>query len=173
MPRILLTLILLTCTIGSFILPELCQTNADLAYARKVKVKLKTPSEKKGNTTTYQKRIAPVDSLELIALTPLIQFSGFDKAASSTKESFLVTNKSDRHISGLEIEITYTDMSDRMLHKRSQTLTMEIPPAETRMATIKSFDSQKSLYYFRSNPPRKGGIPFKVSIRVTGVYTPR
>lgn len=172
MRRFPLTFILLTFAIGCLILPELCHTSADFAYARKVKLKLKTPTDKKGQTTTYQKRIAPVDSLELISLVSMIQFSGFDKAASSSKESFLVTNNSDRHISGLEIELTYRDMSDRMLHKRLQTLTLEIPPSETRMATIKAFDAQKSLYYFRSNPPRKGGIPFKVSISITSISTP-
>lgn len=99
--------------------------------------------------------VLPVDS---------VVFSGYDKPAAATKEAFLVTNKTDVTLCGITVSITYKDMKDRMLHKRSSTIKCSIPPGETRKLEIPTWDSQMSYYYFRSAEPKRTATPYKVEI---------
>lgn len=97
----------------------------------------------------------PVDS---------VIFSGYDKPATATKEAFLTTNKTDVTLIEITVSITYKDMKDRMLHKRSSIIKCNIPPGETRKLEIPTWDSQMSYYYFRSAEPKRTATPYKVEI---------
>lgn len=99
--------------------------------------------------------LLPVDS---------IVFSGYDKPAAASKEAFLVTNNTDVTLLETTVSVTYKDMEDRMLHKRSSTIKCNIPPGETRKLEIPTWDSQMSYYYFRSAEPRRTATPYKVDI---------
>lgn len=148
--------------------------------AKKVKTKLNPPSAQKGknrnagrsgNLQGERIRIK-TDSATLSILKPMLGFSGFDKPASSSKETFLITNNSDTEIAGVLLEITYLDLQGRMIHRRNSDINVSIPPAETRMVELPTFDVQKSLYYKESNPPSryKSAIPFDVRISIKEIY---
>lgn len=76
-----------------------------------------------------------------------ISFSGFDKPQSSARETFFITNHTDRTMSGLTLYIEYLMPDGRQLHKRFVKLVCNIPPGETRQAEIESWDKQKSFYF--------------------------
>ena len=94
-----------------------------------------------------------------------ITFAGYDKQATSLRETFHIINSSQLTLRKVEFEITYKDMQGRMLHKRTATVGCYIPPGETRKADTKTWDSQNSFYYYLSNPPRRVATPYQVEIR--------
>ncbi len=144
----------------------LCAALLTEADAKKVRLKLSAPSSasRQSEAVRLPQEGAALDSLQLDTARKLIRFSGFEKTASSVKETFYISNDSDFDISEIEVEITYRDTKGRMLHKREERLNVNIPPHETRMVTIRALDTQKSLYYYKSKPPRNGGMPFEVEI---------
>lgn len=91
-----------------------------------------------------------------------IAFSGYDKAQQSASESFFITNNTDRTMSGVTMYIEYLMPDGRQLHKRFIRLSCDIPPGETRHADVPSWDSQKTFYYEKSAPSRRGGTPYTV-----------
>lgn len=91
-----------------------------------------------------------------------IAFSGFDKPQSSTTETFFITNNTDRTMSGVALYIEYTTLDGRQLNKRYVKLACDIPPGETRQASLDSWDKQKSFYAEHSTPSRHAGTPFHV-----------
>ncbi len=96
-----------------------------------------------------------------------ITLSGFDKLLKSAKETFFATNNTNHDITGIEIEITYTDMSGRMLHKRKCFVETDIPSGETRHITISTWDAQRTFYYYRSSTQKhSNGTPFRVKCKV-------
>jgi len=99
--------------------------------------------------------LLPVDS---------VVFSGYDKPANAGKEAFLVTNNTGVTLLEITVIITYKDMEDRMLHKRSSTIKCHIPQGETRKLEIPTWDSQMSYYYFRSAEPKRIATPYQVNI---------
>lgn len=99
-----------------------------------------------------------------------IEFSGFDKPQSSTAETFMITNHTDRTMTGVNLYIDYLDMQGRQLTKKFLKLSCSIPPGETRMAEVKSFDNQKTYYYHLSTPSRKKGAPFTVVFDPVAFY---
>lgn len=108
-----------------------------------------------------------VDFCNLIQ--PAIRFYGFDKTVGSSMESFFISNGLDDAISELEIDITYTDMKGRQLHRRSVKLDCSIPPKETMRTDIKSWDTQKSFYFHQSVKPKRQATPFAVKIDLLSV----
>lgn len=103
------------------------------------------------------------------SIRPLIRFYGFDKTVTGNKESFFVSNSLDREIIGMEIDITYTDMKGRQLHKRTVHLDSKLPTGETRRYDISSWDTQKSFYFHRSVKPRRQATPFDVKLELISV----
>lgn len=91
-----------------------------------------------------------------------IAFSGYDKPRNSSVETFFITNNTDRTMSGVTMYVEYLMPDGRQLHKRFVRLVCVIPPGETRMAELQSWDKQKSFYYEGSEAPRRGGTPYKV-----------
>ena len=137
--------------------------------ARKVALRLKVPQSRQ-NEMVHLPPGEVLDSAMLVATADSIRFAGFEKNASSTVESFFVTNNSPLAIRRRTLRITCRDLQGRMLHRREEDIDLDLPQDETRRVSLKSFDLQKNLYYFRSNPPRRGGMPFTVEIEVTGIW---
>lgn len=104
-------------------------------------------------------------------LDSIVSLSGFDKPISSDYESFFIENAGNSKIVRLWITIDYLNSGDRQIHSRKEVLRTEIPPGESRQVSFRSFDRQRSFYYYKSRKPRteQGVAPFKVSISVDSV----
>lgn len=148
------------------------------ADAKKIRqsLKVETKSQKENREERYRKKMETKVSVKngFVFLSPegekmtfpkdSVIISGYDKPASALKEAFLITNNTRFSIKEITVEITYTDMTGRMLHKRTAGLRCLIPPYETRKLEISTWDSQLSYYYFRSAESRRPAIPYKVAI---------
>lgn len=99
-----------------------------------------------------------------------IEFNGFDKLLKNGKESFFITNHTDRTLTGVTLYIDYRTPDGRQLTKRFIKLSCNIPAGETRKADIQTFDTQRSFYYLRSERPKKGGNPFDVIFDPVAYY---
>lgn len=93
-----------------------------------------------------------------------ISFSGYEKETNSDNESFIIVNGSDQVLTGFEARIEYLDITDRMLHSREVKERCHVPPGEARKMDIRSWDRQRSYYYYLGNEPRKVATPYKVVI---------
>ena len=99
-----------------------------------------------------------------------ISFSGYDKPQSSRRETFLITNNTDRMMTGLTLYIDYRTPDGRQLHKKFIKLSCRIPAGETRQAEIASWDTQSTYYYHLSRPSRNGGAPYTVVFDPVAYY---
>ncbi len=163
MARYFLSIIILVLLIGPAAMPK------------KTALKLKAPVESKGKKGN-RPEIGPLegDSLEFSGLIGEISFSGFDKPASSRRETFLISNSSGQHLKGVEVRILYRDPEGRMLHSREEKIMIDIPAGETRQADIRSFDTQQTYYYRLSRPPKRSAAqPFDVEITPIRIFLPR
>lgn len=97
-------------------------------------------------------------------------FSGYDKEATSSNESFILSNPTDRTITGFKVRIDYLDMKNRMLHSREVEASCFIPPGESRRIDIKSWDLQHVYYYYLGNEPRRVATPFQVAFHPMSVW---
>ena len=105
------------------------------------------------------------DTISVATDTAAVDFTGYEKLLTSTKESFFVTNNTDSLISRLVVKIEYFDMKHRRLDSRTVTFDIDIAPGETRKADIKSWDKQKVFYYYRSRQPKVAqATPYRVRI---------
>ncbi len=98
-----------------------------------------------------------------------VTFSGFDKPGRSSKESFFITNHTDRTLSGISLYIDYLTPDGKQLHKRWIRLNCHIPPGETRKADISSWDSQRAFHYIQSQDTRTSS-PFTVIFDPVAYY---
>ena len=132
--------------------------------ARKQRLRLKATSEK----SNEEKSIKDTNSLLMDSLANVysdsIRFSGFDKIASSKKESVFVSNNSL-----LLLTISYHDLEGRQLHSQTVKINTDLPAGETRKIDFPSFDTQGAFYYYKSNAPRRRATPFKVKIQLSGI----
>ena len=99
--------------------------------------------------------------------TACITIAGYDKPANATKETFFVVNNTDRTITGLTITLNYTDMQGRQLHQATHTISCSIPPRQTRMTAVPSWDRQPSFHYHLGATPRKQSTPYDVSCSIS------
>lgn len=99
-----------------------------------------------------------------------IEFTGYDKPQSSASETFFITNRTDRTLTGTTLYLEYLDMEGKQLHKKFVKLTCVIPPGETRIANIPSWDKQKRFHYIKSEASKKGGLPFRVVFDPVAFY---
>lgn len=141
--------------------------------AKKSTLRLTPPKKEKKSNQNSIKNWIEADSVLLDATSPQIEFSGYDKPYNSKKETFLFSNNSSRYIAGAVVKIEYFDLQDRMINAREETIIKSIPPGETRLIAIKSFDPQSTLYYHRSRAPRSGGQPFDVKISILSLLLPK
>ncbi len=104
----------------------------------------------------------------LPASAAAISLSGYDKPNTATRETFFVTNHlgGDSLLLWLEVELTYTNLAGRLLHKRIVAKPCSIPAGETRLLEIPSWDRNNNFHYYRSTPPqRRPSIPYRVTSR--------
>lgn len=99
-----------------------------------------------------------------------IAFAGYDKNQSSDKETFFITNNTDRTLRAITLYIEYQTPEGNQLHKKFLKLSCNVPPGETRMAEIKSWDSNHTFYYQASRPSRGGGSPYIVRFDPIAYY---
>lgn len=149
------------------------------ANARKIKTRHTLPKETAKNqkdfasgNSTGKENILSQESDSIVfseRIAPGIRFYGFDKTVGSSIESFFISNGLEETLTGLEVEITYTDMKGRQLHKRVVHIDCDIPSGETMRTDIKSWDNQKSFYFHQSVKPKRQATPFDVIIRPLSV----
>lgn len=153
MKRIIIAIILAAVLAGA--------TDAAARWRRPVKPS--TPAARASITAQ-----AAVAEDTVVVDSGLITVAGFEKTLRSSRESMFVTNHTELPVCALQLDITYKDMSGRMLHKQSQWVSADIPPGETRMVAVMSFDRQNLFYYHLSPlPPRATrATPFKVWVEV-------
>lgn len=100
-----------------------------------------------------------------------VTFSGYDKPQQSSAETFFITNNTDRTLTGVNLYIDYRMADGRQLTRRFFRLSCVIPPGETRMAEIESWDKQRSFVYEKSkSSARHPGTPYKVSFDPVAYY---
>lgn len=96
-----------------------------------------------------------------------VPLSGYDKPLQATRETLCATNNTSRCIAGIVLEITYTDLSGRQIHRRRVTVSADIPPGETRLLAFRSWDVNHTFFYRLGPRPRKSGVtPYDVSVRI-------
>lgn len=105
-----------------------------------------------------------VTSDTLLNTDNLLYICGYEKALRSSRETIFIHNPTDSVIDHISLTIQYLDTSGRMIHKRSLSHDVDIPPKETRRYDIPSWDTQKSYYYIQGDRPRKTATPYDVSI---------
>lgn len=99
-----------------------------------------------------------------------VTYSGYDKTAGSNRESFFITNGTDRMLAGVSLYIDYLSMDSVQMHRRFVHIPTSIPSGETRRVDIRSWDRQKTLYYHLSPRPRKKATPYDVSFIPIAIY---
>lgn len=108
----------------------------------------------------------PVDTIYNV--TDSVIASGFDKPLRATQETLFIINRSSRHITSISFDIEYRDMRDRMLHRTTHTLNVDIPANETRYIKFPTFDKNSQFYYHLSKKPSRTtqATPFKVALNI-------
>lgn len=159
-----ISLRLSVCMIMVSVLAAVCAPDS---YARKIKT-----SHKTAKTSSQSAVLSDPPTLTVYAdttpdwgvLAGKIRFSGFDKTPSSNKESFFITNSTDSIMKGLTVEIEYTDLKERLLHKRSVAIDCDIPPKDTRRVDVPTWDIQHAFRHYRCSPTKRPTTPFRVKI---------
>lgn len=151
-----------------------CFCFANDFYARKIKSKLPIKVGKTENNVPISDNSQFLTSVSDSSANfndfrNKIKFYGFDKTASSSIESFFVSNQLNLTLKRITLEITYFDLQKRQLHSQSVSFDCDIPSGETRRQDIKSWDTQKAFYFFQSAKPRRQATPFSVSFNLKSV----
>ena len=124
-------------------------------------------------TTSVEKKVQKI-RFDTIAVTSQadIRLSGYDKPLNSRKESMFVSNKLPCRIVGLNIRLSYSDMSGHTLHEEVIDLHDDIPAGATRRVEFPSWDRQNSFYYYRGRQPRVANVtPYRVTCMVISYIT--
>ncbi len=154
MKQLVLTLLLLTACV-------------QFTHARKT-----TRRGLKVNTETVKPPSAVNDTI--IADSSAITYSGYDKPLRTVYETMLLTNHLTTPVKAIELHLEYYDLQGRMLHSRKCWIHIAIPSGETRLAKIRSWDTQQSFYYHRSRRPRNAtATPYTVRSGITRVILDR
>lgn len=93
-----------------------------------------------------------------------VVFSGYDKATSTGKESFFITNNADKTLKQIDIDVEYLTPDRRQLHRRHVSLKCDIAPGDTENVVIDSWDKQHSFHYIKSRGGKRS-IPYEVKFR--------
>lgn len=108
---------------------------------------------------------APGDTLRAsdVDLSLSVTLAGYDKPLTASKETLHVVNLSTTDtITGLSFTIDYLDRRGRQLHSRRVDLRCDIPPAETRIVSFPTWDTQRSFYYALGPKPRRLSTPYTI-----------
>lgn len=95
-----------------------------------------------------------------------ITIADYDKPLRSNYETIFVTNRYQRKLIQITINIDYIDMNGSQLHSRSVTVECDIPPGATRQLHTRAWDRQKAFYHHttRSKPRSPHARPYKVVV---------
>lgn len=95
-----------------------------------------------------------------------ITIADYDKPLRSNFETIFVTNRHQRKLVQITINIDYIDMNGSQLHSRSVTVECDIPPGATRQLQMRAWDRQKAFYHHttRSKPRSPHARPYKVVV---------
>lgn len=148
-----------------FIIPILLIILPLSVSARKTGYRLptkETDKEKRAQKEAGTFRVSISDDTLSMYSRRNIIFSGYEKKLQSTRESFFITNHTDRVILSVELSIEYLTPDGRQLNRKFHRIDCHIPPGETRAVDIKSWDTQRAFYYLPSEPERASGAPFIV-----------
>lgn len=116
--------------------------------------------------------VADADTLPSSVDPDAISIKGYTKKASDSKESFFVTNHTNRPISQLRLRMRYTTTQGEPLHERVATVNVTLGVGETRLVSVRSWDTQRRFYYYAGTKPRKSATPYKVAYRLIGYSIP-
>lgn len=154
----------------------ICSSNfCSRLQARKIKHTYKksiSSAEKDENQYTAGSQAISSDCLDCggnYRLSDII-FSGYDKKRTSDKESFFVTNTTDRVLTGFSLYINYVDRLGNQLHKQYIKKPCLIPPGETHKIDIRSWDTQHSFFYQKSETNPKKGDPYTITFDPVTIY---
>ncbi len=149
---------------------------ATMTYARKTGYKLTVRDENKADKEEQQMSKGSfmvasqcTDCNNGYKLSQIL-FTGYEKPQNSSTETFFITNNTDRTMTGITLYIEYLTTDNRQLHKRFVRLSCNIPPGETRLADLTSWDKQKSFHYEKSAQSKRGGIAYKVIFDPVSYY---
>lgn len=124
------------------------------------------------DTRTTRKKLVKAEQdvtavTESTTLSPdSITIADYDKPLRSNYETIFVTNRHQRKLVQITINIDYIDMNGSQLHSRSVTVECEIPPGATRQLHTRAWDRQKAFYHHttRSKPRSPHARPYKVVV---------
>ena len=124
------------------------------ADGKNTRRRLIKPSRRPVLTTTPTP--IPTDTItDITQINTILKISDYQKTVRSRVESMLLTNLSATDtIKAVTIDLNYTDAEGRQLNRRELTLTVTVPPGETRHASSTSWDRQQLFYYHLTPPAR-------------------
>ena len=99
-----------------------------------------------------------------------VEISGYQKPAGSDKETFSVTNNTDKTLAAIGLNLEYLTPEGRQIHKRFVKADCEVPPGETRIMDLRSWDRQRSWYYAHGQKPRKQARPYDVKLDIVNLH---
>ncbi|MCM1378057.1 MAG: hypothetical protein NC097_07000 [Clostridium sp.] len=140
--------------------------------AKKIALKLKTDrkASARKNHNLIELTASESDTLLRDTIFNKIVITGYDKPATSSKESFFLTNNSGRKIASIEIEIIYQTMDGRRLDRVVREIKKTIPQGETTKIDLQAWDTQRSFHYHKSAASRqRATMPYDVIITPTKI----
>ncbi|MDE6288768.1 MAG: hypothetical protein K2M00_08305 [Muribaculaceae bacterium] len=121
---------------------------------------------------------APVELSRDTVVSPMtdsISIAGFEKPLRAMKETMFITNNTGEPVIDVGLDMVYTDLKGRMLHRATHNVEAAIPAGETRRVELRSFDTSGLFYYRLSPVPARAAnaTPFDVKVTVTYITHPR
>lgn len=128
------------------------------------------------NTLTQRLKLKPqparavqADTLRGAELDSIL-LNGYDKPLRGSRETIFATNGLPDEITALGLQITYLDMTGRILHERTVTVRAIIPADATRMLRFPTWDVNRSFFYALGPEPRTSGVtPYTIRTRILWV----
>lgn len=99
-----------------------------------------------------------------------VVITDYQKPAGSDKETFSVTNTTDKTLAAIGMQIEYLTTKGKQIHKRFVKVDCDVPPGETRIVNIRSWDRQRSWYYAHGQKPRKQARPYEAKLDVVTLH---
>lgn len=115
----------------------------------------------------------PADTIA--ADTASFMLFGYDKVLRSNWETFFAKNLTTDTVTAISGIIRYTTMQGTLLHKRTFTHRINLPPGETRQINLRSWARQNVWYYHLSAPPQRAvqATPYRVTVDVETYTRPK
>lgn len=118
---------------------------------------------------------APADTLRGAQTAAAVTVTGYEKPLRATVETMFVANNTDSLIEDITLRIDYymtgADGKRNLMHSRSVTQCVQIPPHQRRMVSLRSWDRNHVFYYRKNYPARTNAqaTPYDVTVAVTAV----